>query len=330
MNIIQRAAFYKQLATLIKAGIPLNRALDILATQAEKKFNQKISFISLLLEKGKSFTESMYDLGFIGKDVKSSFKIAEENACLINILERTAFLYEKKDRHEKELIRTLMYPAIVFFSSMISLVFLLLFVLPSYVRYFSDSGLNLPLVTRVAISLPSFGPIVSLIILIASMYFVGCIKNQDLRLKIPLAGGVFKDSFLRDFCYLLNYQLKSGVPFVSALKNIADDIDGKQLKKDIAKIINEIENGKSISLAFSGNKIFDGMFSQIVSIGEESGSLSDMIFETGEHYTNTYESQLKKYASLVEPFATIFVGGIVCFMALAMLMPLFSVVNSLL
>lgn len=330
MNLVEKSMFYKQFAALIKAGLPLTRALKILSSQPNNKTSKKIGNIIPALEKGESLTDSLFKNGFISYDAASSFKIAEENACLANVLERTAFLYEKKDKNIKELRRTLAYPTIVFASSVMSLVFLLVFILPTYAGYFAELNCKLPLVTRIALIIPNYGVLFGSILVLVGYFVFKAVNGQDLRVKLPIVGELFRASFLRDFCFLLNYQLKSGVPFVSALKNINKSIQGEATRKNISKIIRDIERGESISTAFSKHKLFDGMFLQILGIGEETGSLSDMIFEAGEHYNDICDMQVKKYASFVEPAATLLVGGVVCFTATAMLLPLFSMVNSLL
>lgn len=330
MSLLERSILYKHLAALIKAGLPLTRALKILSSQSAKKLRTKIDNISLDLEKGISFTQSMKQNGLLSDDAVCCFRIAEENASLVNVLEKTSRMLEDKDRNQKDLRRALTYPAVVFFSSILSLVFLLGFVLPSYMSYFSELDCKLPLITRIAMKLPDYSVFIFVFLSLLVFCIAKLFSDFEARTRIPVFGPLFRASFLREFCGVLHYQLKNGVPFVSALNNINEGIPSVGLRKKISEISNMIENGEPIAAAFSQCSLFDGTFSQIAGIGEETGSLSDMIFEAGEHYGSVCDMQLKKYSALIEPAATLFVGGVVCFMAAAMLLPLFSMVNALL
>ena len=203
-----------------------------------------------------------------------------------------------------------------------------MFVLPAYSSMFSDFNFQLPLITMIAVKLPSFGMLFLFIFIVSSLLFVRKFKDFYFRVKLPIIGDIYKFSFLRDFCFSLNYQLKSGMQLVNALGNIKNN--QTFVRFEIDSIISDIKQGKSLSYSLAKCKIFQGMLPQLVMVGEESGNMASMLSNAGEYFNSNAESRIKKLAALVEPMATLFVGGIVCFVAMAMLMPIFSMVNSLL
>jgi len=153
-------------------------------------------------------------------------------------------------------------------------------------------------------------------------------RDFNFRIKIPLIGRIYLASYLRDFCFSMDYQLKSGLPLVSALRNAGSGL--KEIKPILDSTIADVESGEPLSQALAKHKIFKGILPKLLAVGEESGSLSDMMHQAGEHFGIFAESEMKKLSLFAEPLATLVVGCVVCFVAAAMLLPLFSMVNSLL
>ncbi|MBI5701587.1 type II secretion system F family protein [Candidatus Saganbacteria bacterium] len=320
----------KQLSKLIKSGMPLNKALKILAVQTDKISSQKILKTSSMLEKGTSFSEAMLYSKLISKEVKCALKIAEENSFLDEAMLKASLLQEKKEKILNDFIKAISYPSIVFCVSIVCILFLIIFVMPAYSKIFNDFGCALPLVTQIVVSIPKYNYLIWPIGAILALLIFRSVRDPDLRLRLPYFGKIYSMSILSDLCYSLSYQLKSGVPFTQALRDLSDGIESKTIRASILKIITDIECGKSISSSFSEHKIFSGTLSQFLSVGEESGDVAQMIYEAGEQFSSMTEEKLKMLSIYVEPAATLFVGGIVGFVALAMLLPLFSIVNSLL
>ncbi len=319
-----KAIIYKQLARLLSAGIPLNRALKILSAQTDPRLLK----VSNDIEGGQSFSESMFKNGFLSQDNLYSFRAAEDNSCLEEVLLRTAALLENKEKLLSEFKKTLIYPAMVFGLSILSLFYLLIFVLPAYSRMFSDFNFKLPLITRIAIKLPSLSFLFMLIFIASAFLLYKKSRDFNFRIKIPLIGRIYLASYLRDFCFSMDYQLKSGLPLVSALRNAGSGL--KEIKPILDSTIADVESGEPLSQALAKHKIFKGILPKLLAVGEESGSLSDMMHQAGEHFGIFAESEMKKLSLFAEPLATLVVGCVVCFVAAAMLLPLFSMVNSLL
>ena len=316
----QLSSFFKQLSSLLRSGLTLNRALKFLG----------IVPVSSLLEQGDSFSEALSKAGMISRDIKSSIEVAEKNAFLEDALERIALQIDKKIAFKENLKKALAYPSVVLSVSLLSFFGMIFFVLPSYQRLFVDFKFSLPLITRIAMSLPSFGAYILVFLTFLCLIAFYAFKNTDFFIRIPLFGKICKDSIMSDLCYSLSFQLKSGVHLALALNNLVEGLKSDKFKNILRKSLVEIKNGSSLSCAFSSKKFFDKIFIELIAVGEESGKLSDVIFQAGDYFSNRAESTVKSLTAYIEPSATLVVGGFVGFVALSMILPLFSMVNSLL
>lgn len=319
---------FSQLSLLLKSGIPLNKSLKILSARLPANLGRRILLVSADLEKGITFSSSMQKAGLITEETLHTFRVAEENAFLEEALARTAAWQERKEHFLQGFRRAMIYPAIVLTMSFLSLAAMIVFVLPQYAQMFTDNSFRLPLITRAVMLLPRFYFIGIILLAIGMLAFLRAFRDYDFRMNLPLFGKVYTGAVLRDICCALSYQLKSGVPFLHALRSINGGIGSRKIKLALKNVISGIEQGMSLQTAFAKEKLFNGLFLQLVAVGEETGELAKMLWQAGEQFGTEAEYSLKKITAYLEPAATLFVGGVVAIVALAMLLPLFSLVNS--
>ncbi|OGC07659.1 hypothetical protein A2526_00035 [candidate division WOR-1 bacterium RIFOXYD2_FULL_36_8] len=327
-----KASFFKQLASLLKTGIPLNKALKFLALHSDEKTKRNFAFISSRLEEGISFSRAIYEEGLISREIRNILKIAEENSMLEETLFRASAFLDRRDKFKKMLKTSLTYPFIVLIMSIFSFLGMIFFVLPSYSDLFSAFDFKLPLISRIAMVLPYYSWVLIFLLFILVFFVHKIFTDFDFCIKFPLAGNIRINMLMSDFCYSLSCQLKSGVSFVEAFHNFIDGLNSNVFKLKASLVVDKIRKGSSLSFAFASasDKLFNGLFVQLLAVGEESGRLADVLWEGGESFSEQVEYDLKNLASYIEPAATLLVGGVVAFVALAMIMPLFEMVNSLL
>ncbi|OGC33266.1 hypothetical protein A3J90_00895 [candidate division WOR-1 bacterium RIFOXYC2_FULL_37_10] len=330
LSLLESVLFCKQLASLLKAGIQLNSALKFLSSQSKGRLKEDLKVVSSQLEQGISFADAIYSRGLFSKEIVNMFKIAEKNAFLDETLIRISDLFERKYKLYQTLKKSLVYPCVVLIASLFSFFGMIFFVLPTYSDLFSDFNFHLPIITRFAMLIPSYSWLFLCLLFTLFLVAYKSFRNADFCMKIPIIGKIKANSLMSDFCYTLSYQLKNGVSFVIAVNSLIDGLDSGQFKMRLVVIIEKIKKGSSLSSAFSSDKLFDGLFTQLVAVGEESGKLGEMLWEAGESFAQEAEYGLKNFTSYIEPVATLFVGGMVAFVALSMILPLFSMVNSLL
>lgn len=326
----QKSMLYRNLAALLKAGISINKALKAVSADQPKNISKKLLGVSTKLENGESFSQAMSQEGLISKEMFYSFKIAEENAFLEEILVRTADLYDKKESFMRAFKQTMAYPTVVLSLAVASLAAMIVFVLPAYSKLFIEGDYKLPLLTRIAVKIADFQVVFVLLFILMLVAVYYSIKDLDFRAKLPLFGKIFKNLIYSDLCCLLGHQLKSGVPFLLALRNARQLTQSKAVSKMLEKVQAAVEKGSLVSYAFLCAGIMPKTFIQLVAVGEETGSFSSAFLNCGEYFMAQAESGLKKCVICMEPIATLTVGAVVGFVALAMLLPLFSLVNSLL
>jgi type IV pilus assembly protein PilC len=203
---------------------------------------------------------------------------------------------------------------------------LFFFILPVFSQMFSDFNFPLPLITRLVIALPGFWPL-GILLLFGSLFLLYQARNNDhLKHKIP----GYRATQIAHFARLLGAQIKSSVSVLTALSTCgrsADSIYGQMI--DRAR--DRVENGEKLSNALAKYPhLFPEVLRQMIAVGEEAGSLDEMLLKAADYYEKEAESVIKQAAVLIEPVSTLAVGLLVGVMAFAMIMPLFSIMNSLL
>ncbi len=324
-----KVMFLRQISLLLRSGIPLLRVLNILNDQQKGFAGIKIAKIIHKIEAGGSFSEALAEGGNF-REFISSIRIAENSGTLEESLARAADLAESKMNFKKGLIKSMAYPAVVLSLSFVCLIFLLVFILPMFTRMFSDNSIPIPLITRIVISVSDqWLIIIGGIFLLVPVVF--CLwRNIDLRFKIPYLGGVFRRLHLAEACHNIGSQLEAGVPAIESIRSARDGAASKKISNSIAEILSGVGSGRSFSRTLHDSGIFPPFVVQMAMVGEESGALGKMLVTAGNMLEAQAEESLRKITLLIEPAATLTVGLIVGFIAFSVMMPLFSMMGSML
>ncbi|MFD1018916.1 type II secretion system F family protein [Thalassobacillus hwangdonensis] len=333
--------YLRQFATLIKAGIPLVQTTYILAEQTNSKaLKHALNDIGANLESGKAFSDAAANHPKVFSNLfVNMFRAGEAGGKLEEILERLASYYEKQYDTRQKVISALTYPVIVGVIALVIVCFLLAFVVPRFASMFDSLGGELPFITQMTLELSgfvqSFWYIVMLIPVALLVVFKLVSKEEkfqhtfdQVKLKIPVFGGLIQKAALVRMMSTLSSLLNSSVPILQSLHITEKVVENKVVEKAIKDSYSSLERGDSLSDPLSKHKIFPPLVIQMVAVGEKTGSLDYMLERVASFYESELEYTTERLKTLIEPlmilFLAILVGGIVAAIAI----PMFSIFDS--
>ncbi len=335
--------FTRQFATMIDAGLPLVQCLEILGTQSENKwFGQKLMEIKGHVESGLTFSESLAKYPKIFDELFVALIAAGElGGILDTIMRRLAEYVEKKERLQKRVKSAMMYPTTILVITIVILVVLLKWVIPTFEKMFADfGGANaLPAPTQIVINLSrGFGDNFLYIIIGAVLFTVAFIlfkrsrsgKNflHHLYLVLPIVGPVIKKIAVARFTRTLGTLLSSGVPILEALNTVGKAAGNVVIEKAVMFARERIAEGRNMSEPLRDAKIFPGMVVQMIAVGEQTGALDTMCVKIADFYDEEVDVAVAGLTSMLEPLMMVFIGGLVGGMVIAMYLPVFTMADT--
>jgi len=334
--------FTRQLSTMIDAGLPLVQGLEILTNQQENKALKKVlQDIKLNVESGSSFAEALkkhpkqFDQLFC-----NMVAAGEVGGILEEVLKRLSEYMEKAQRLKSKVKGALTYPTIVLAISALVLGVILIFVIPVFEKMFADFGSALPAPTQMVVNLSNFVKSYFLVIIgsIAVMIFIfrkyyntdiGHHTVDRLVLKAPVFGPLLKKVAVAKLTRTLGTLINSGVPIVDSLDIAAGTVGNKIVEEAIYKVRSSISEGRTIAQPLQESGIFPNMVVQMISVGETTGALDQMLNKIAEFYDQEVETAVDALTSLIEPFMIVFLGGTIGSIVVAMYLPIFKMAGAI-
>ncbi|HEY7727460.1 MAG TPA: type II secretion system F family protein [Candidatus Eisenbacteria bacterium] len=336
------AIFTRQFATMINAGLPLVQCLDILSKQTEKEtFRNIIAQVMREVEAGTTLAEAMakrenkkvFDELFV-----NMVEAGEAGGILDDILARLATYIEKVEALKRKIKGAMVYPAVVLTVAVLATAFMLIFIIPTFARMFTGFGADLPLPTMIVMSLSTFlrsywwvilGSIVALIVGIQRYYRTegGRLQIDRLLLQIPVLGDVLRKGAVARFTRTLGTLISSGVPILTGLEITARTAGNRIIQDAIMAARASIREGETISAPLRQSTVFPPMVVQMISVGEETGALDEMLNRIADFYDSEVDTAVDSLTSLIEPIMIVVMGGIVGSMVVAMYLPMFKLIN---
>lgn len=310
--------FYKQFYALLSAGLPIPKALRILELRG----------MIIDLEKGQPLFAAFARAGFPAGDI-NLIKIGEESGRLLDSLGRIIKQLEGSIASRNSVKKALMYPMVVLSLSFCSIIFLLVFILPTFKGIFSEFNFELPFLTRLFLGISEQWFFILIFTAVLAAGFCFLFKKEEFRINLPLAGSIYKNTMLSGICRSLGYQLKSGVPVLTAIATIREGLGSRIYSDALAEASLALERGEKMSEAIKKGSVFPDSLIQIIGVGEESGSLDEVLVQSAGFYEQEAEGFIKKWVSLIEPAATLVVGGLVGLIAFSMILPLFQMMEQI-
>lgn len=326
--------FSQQLSTLYKAGLPLLTGLSSLKEQTEnKKFKQILQEVGRQIEGGNTLFGAMSRHPDAFPSVYTNMvRAGETSGNLDEALDRFVTLADRELRTKQRIKEATRYPKIVILALVIGFAVLITFVIPRFAQIFSQFKTPLPLPTRMMIGINNIFHTYWYFILalffatpIAIRRYIRTEKGEylwdKLKTRIPVFGPLFLKIALSRFAYTFAMLSRSGIPIMQTLEITSSTIDNVLLSQSIEQISGKVRDGRSLTEAMKESGRFTPLVIQMVSVGETSGTLDEMLMRVTEYFDLEVDNAIKKLSTYVEPTLTLFLGLAVAFMALAVFLP---------
>lgn len=333
----QISIFCKQFATLLKAGVPVASGLDILYRQTEnKKLKSALEDVYTEVQKGTQVSSAIKNHPKVFPSLMVNMvESGEMSGNLDNIMERLAIHYEKDAKINSRIKGAMIYPIALSIIAIVVVIFLITVILPTFAEMFSGSGVPLPLPTRILLGLSDFIKaywyiligVCALILFTVSRYISsknGRYNFDSLKFKVPVVKGSMDKIVTARFTRTLGSLLKSGIPLIDALE-LAGSVTGNVvIEEKVNYIASEVEKGETLGIALKRTPTFGPMVVSMIQIGEESGSLDQMLDKSADFYEQELEDAIDRLLKLMEPLLIVVMAVVIGFIVIAMAMPMFD------
>ncbi len=329
--------FTRQLATMIDAGLAMVQSLQALAEQTPNKaMRDVIRDVCARVEAGDSFSEALHKHPKVFNRLYVSMVGAgEKGGLLAEILARLAVYLENTARLRKKVKSAMMYPTVVTIVAILITIFLLVKVVPVFGTIFTSFNAKLPGPTLFLIGLSTFVKKYILLIVLAGggavygwLYFIktpaGRFFWDSRRIKLPIFGVIAHKICLARFTRTLASLIRSGVPILEVLNIVSQTVGNVVMEKAVKVASEDIERGESISVALAKHPVFPSMIIRMITAGEQTGKIDDMLERISDFLDEEIETTLSGLTSLIEPILIVFLGVVVGGMVICMFLPIFK------
>jgi len=340
VNAPELIIFTKQFKTMLRAGVPMVKMLQILEKQAE---NPKIKRIMGTMMDDVSGGGSLYDAfrkhpGVFSPLYCGMVQAGEASGALPTVLDRLTYIIDHEHKIRADIKAALQYPIIVIVFLAIAFFILLTFVIPKFVNIFTTAGLELPIPTKICLflyqSLADYWHL-----LIGAVFAVGAglffyLRTEQGRyvrdltlLRLPILGDLFIKAAMSRFASIFSILQSSGVSVLEAMRILAITVGNTAISKEFQQIGEKLEEGHGIAAPLEKAAFFTPIVVNMVAIGEESGKLDEMLMEISEHYDMEVEYATKKLSDAIGPLLTVGLAVVVGFFALAIFLPMWDLIG---
>lgn len=338
------ALFTRQLATLVKAGMPLLRCLEVLARQEKNvAFREVLESLAETIRSGGNFSDGLLQHPRIfDRLYVNMVKAGEAGGVLDVVLERLARFMEKAERIKSKVKSAMTYPVIVIVLAVVIVAALMVFVVPKFEQIFSGllKGQPLPVLTRAVMGVSYFvqhNILVSLAVLGAAFALFQVFRRTKrgertldwLAIKSPVLGDLFLKAAIARFTRTFGTLLASGVPILQALI-ITRDTSGNVHVADAIDVVHDrVKEGDNVARPLESTAIFPGMVTSMIEVGEETGALPDMLTRIADTYDEEVDNAVAALTSIIEPFMIVFLALLVGTIVIALFLPIVSIIQHL-
>ncbi|MFB9325203.1 type II secretion system F family protein [Paenibacillus aurantiacus] len=329
--------YCRQFATLIRAGVTILDATGILAAQTESKpLKKALVAVHASLLKGNAFSSAVQEHKRIFPAMFTSMiRAGEESGDIEGTLERLAVFFEKAHMTREKIKSALTYPAVVGFLAIAAVVYLLKAVVPQFVSMFASMDAELPTITKMVMAMSNsisnqwYLWLLGVVALVAS-YFVagrtekGAYAIAYVKLKAPVFGKLSQKGAIAQMSRTLSSLYASAVPMLQALTIVEEVVDNRVISKYIRQSADSLRQGNPLSDPLKKAWVFPPLVTQMIAIGEETGSLDLMLSKVADFYEMDVENTVDRLKSLIEPLLLVFLAGVVGLIVAAIMLPMFS------
>jgi type II secretory pathway component PulF len=342
VKVKELAVFSKQMASLINAGLPLMRTLAILIEQAEDKTLQAALLkVHAMVESGSSLSQAMAaQPNAFPALMVSIVKVGETGGFLGKALVSIAETYEREAELHNKIRSATTYPIIIMIIAMLGVLAMVTFVVPVFENMFKGIGSDLPIPTQILVTASHnmfwILPLLAIVGVAGWMVWVRYRTDEryrkvvdPLKLKMPVFGTLVTKIAVARFARNLSMMLASGVPLIQALEIVAESSNNWKIEQAIYSVQESVRQGRSFAGPLAKAEVFPTMVSQMVSVGEESGTLAEMLESIADFYENEVQTATEQLTSTIEPILLVVIGIVVGGMVISLYLPIFTLYGDL-
>ena len=332
------AVFTRQMATMMKAGVPLVQSFDIVSDGTDNdSLKDLITMIRGDVAAGTGFANALKKHPRYFDELYCNLvEAGEQSGALETLLDRIAIYKEKTETLKGKIKKALTYPIAVICVAILVSAALLIWVVPQFTETFSSFGAELPAFTQMVINLSDFVKGNWLFILIGLFIFAFLMRELHRRspgfrrqvdvwtLKLPIVGKILYNSIMARFGRTLSTTFAAGVPLIDSLESVAGATGNQIYANGVLKIRDQVATGVQLNQAMRGTNLFPSMMLQMTAIGEESGALDDMLAKTADYHEEVVDNMVDNLTSLLEPLIMVVLGVLVGGLLIAMYLPIFQ------
>jgi type IV pilus assembly protein PilC len=334
------AVFCRQFATMVNSGLPILRALAILADQTtSKELAKTLVVVRTDVEQGASFSGALAKHPKAFNDLFIAMvKAGETGGVLDDVLLELADMIEEEVELRRRIKSAMTYPVVVVILVLLIMAAMLLFIVPQFETIYATLGGKLPLPTQVLLGasriLRTYWWMVALLAIAGRWGFkrfkatpAGRLRVDSLKIKVPVFGPLFHKVALARFSSTFGMLLKAGVPILQAMDIVKDTVNNKVLSRAVDDVKGSIREGESIAKPLARHAVFPPMVVQMLAVGEETGAVDTMLAKVAQFYNQEVQATVDALTSLIEPLLIAFVGAGVGAAVVALYMPMFNIIN---
>ena len=338
-SVKEKAVFASKLATLVNAGVPILRSIDLIYRQQKSRlFRRALAAMIEEVNQGENLASSMRLWPRVfDKLTIAMVEAGEAGGVLDETLKRLAKLLEENAQLQNQIRSALSYPVTVFVIAILVFLGMTIFIIPTFAEIFDQLGADLPMFTQMMVDLSKTLRSPFSLVLVGFLMMsafglktfydtpVGRRRVDQLFLRLPLFGDLIQKTATAQFCRTLASLSKAGVPIMMSLDILTDTATNSIFADAISNSRTDVSEGIPLSTALAMKNVFPELAISMLIVGEETGNMDEMLSKVADFYEDEVSSSVKILTSLIEPFMIVLVGGIVASILVAMYLPMFSV-----
>jgi type IV pilus assembly protein PilC len=341
LNLEKFLIFNQQFVTLIRAGLPILKSLDLLAERlTDPKLKPYINSVREEVRRGTLLSESFRQQGIFPKIYVTTVMAGEKSGSLVEVLERYITYQKLALGVRKKVLVSLIYPSVLIVLVVLLMVFLITYVVPSFASLYASMQTQLPTITVYLIAIGTTARSYVLIYAVALFALVGLFmmwsrsekakeRIDRVKVKVPLFGDIWIKYQVAQFARVLSTLLTGGIPLMQGLETAGDSLGTPLLRKTLEGASRLVREGQTLSSSLASTKIFPELAVDMVEVGESTGALPAMLTSVAEFYEDDVNTKMAGVLSLIEPAIMIFMGMFVAFVLIALYLPIFSLADTI-
>ena len=341
LNLEKFLIFNQQFVTLIRAGLPILKSLELLGDRlTDNRLGPYVRAVREEVKNGSLLSDALARQGVFPPMYVTSILAGEKSGALAEVLDRFISYQRLALSVRKKVLVSLLYPSLLVVLAFALVIFLVTYVVPSFAQLYSSMQADLPVVTQVLIAVGTTAR--NYVLAGAGLLVIGAIlfrlwaaretsrrKIDRVKLRIPLYGEVWIKYQVAQFARVLSTLLTGGIPLVQALETASNSLTSGLLQDALDRARKGVKEGQALSASLRSTRIFPGLSLDMMEVGESTGALPAMLGSVAEFYEDDVNTRMTAALSLIEPAIMIFMGAFVAFVLVALYLPIFSLAETL-